>query len=72
MDNQTGLAFLSSVLDKMSYPNQILSPSQDDSNGIDVGVLHELLMKGCYIKGRDDTKDGKLSQYKQREINYSP
>ncbi|XP_046439667.1 uncharacterized protein LOC124190843 [Daphnia pulex] len=57
MDNQTGLTILSSVLDKMSYPNQILSPGQDDSKGIDVGVLHRLLMKGCYIKGRDNTKD---------------
>ncbi|EFX82980.1 hypothetical protein DAPPUDRAFT_302125 [Daphnia pulex] len=57
MDNQTGLAFLSSVLDQMSYPNQILSPGQDDLNGIDVGVLHELLMKGCYIKGQDNTEE---------------
>jgi hypothetical protein len=44
-----------------------LSPGQDDSNGIDVRVLHELLMKGCYIKGQDNTKettsDGKFSQY---------
>jgi hypothetical protein len=48
MDNQTGLAFLSSVLDKMSYHNQILSPGQDNSKGIEVGVLHKLLMKGCF------------------------
>jgi hypothetical protein len=68
MDNQTGLAFLSSVLDKMSYPNQILSPVQDNSTGIDVGVLHKMLMKGCYITGKDNTQEttsnGKFSQYK--------
>jgi hypothetical protein len=56
MDNQTGLAFLSSVLDKMSYPNQILSPGQDNSKGIEVEVLHKLLMKGCYITGQDDNQ----------------
>jgi hypothetical protein len=56
MDNQTGLAFLSSVLDNMSYQNKILSPGQDDSKGIDVGVLHKLLMKKCYITGQDDNQ----------------
>jgi hypothetical protein len=78
MNNQTGLAFLSSVLDSMSYLDQIVSPVQDSSNGIDVKVLHKLLMKSCYITltGQDNTKEtssnGKFSQYKQRDTNFNP
>jgi hypothetical protein len=77
MDNETGLAILSSVLDKMSYPNQISSSGQDDSNGIDVLDLYQLLMRDFCIKGRDFRKKitthGKFSIiYKQGEINSNP
>jgi hypothetical protein len=78
MDNQTGLAILSSVLHKLSYSNQILPLSQDDSNGIDVGVLHKLLMKGCYTKDHDDNgkaiqliHNDDLKKKKESIISYS-
>jgi hypothetical protein len=46
MDNQTGLAILSTVLNDMSYKNSMAS--QNNSAGIDVQDLHRLLLKGCY------------------------
>ncbi len=42
VDNQTGLNILSSILEEMSYPNQILSKSDYDSMGVDVKGLHKL------------------------------
>ncbi|XP_046638757.1 uncharacterized protein LOC124317966 isoform X2 [Daphnia pulicaria] len=47
MDNETGLAILSAVLNGMSYPNRILTTENDNSTGIDVKDLHKILLKGC-------------------------
>jgi hypothetical protein len=47
MDNETGLAILSAVLDSMSYPNKILTNEEDKSTGIDVKDLHKILLKRC-------------------------
>ncbi len=48
MDNETGLAILSAVLNGMSYPNRILT-TEDDNNSteIDVKDLHKILLTGC-------------------------
>jgi hypothetical protein len=47
MDNETGLAILSAVLNGMTYPNKILTSEEDKSTGIDVKDLHKILLKGC-------------------------
>ncbi len=64
MDNETGLAILSAVLNGMSYPNRILTTEEDNSTGIDVKDLHKILLKGCYYppeleKETDSTTNGK-------------
>ncbi|EFX82976.1 hypothetical protein DAPPUDRAFT_100898 [Daphnia pulex] len=48
MDNETGLAILSALLDSMSYPNKILTSEEANSTGIDVKDLHKILLTGCY------------------------
>lgn len=50
MDNETGLAILSAVLNGMSYPNGILTTTEEvnNSTGIDVKDLHKILLTGCY------------------------
>jgi hypothetical protein len=48
MDNETGLAILSAVLNGMSYPNRILRTEEDNSTAIDVKDLHKILLTGCY------------------------
>jgi hypothetical protein len=47
MDNETGLAILSAVLNGMPFPNRILTNEEDNSTGIDVKDLHKILLKGC-------------------------
>ncbi|XP_046439664.1 uncharacterized protein LOC124190841 [Daphnia pulex] len=54
MDDPTGLDFLSSVLDQMSYPNQIVSSGgRNISDATDVRDLHKYLMGGCYKTDQD-------------------
>jgi hypothetical protein len=48
MDNETGLAILSAVLNGMSCPNRILTTEEDISSEIDVRDLQKILLKGCY------------------------
>ncbi|XP_046638758.1 uncharacterized protein LOC124317966 isoform X3 [Daphnia pulicaria] len=48
MDNETGLAILSAVLNGMPYPNKILTNEEDNSTEINVKDLHKILLKGCY------------------------
>ncbi|EFX82970.1 hypothetical protein DAPPUDRAFT_240450 [Daphnia pulex] len=48
MDNETGLAILSAVLNGMSCPNRILTTEEDISTEIDVRDLQKILLKGCY------------------------
>ena len=50
LDTQAGLEFLGGVLDSLSYPNRVLSSNEDQSEGVDVIALHNLLMKGCFKK----------------------
>jgi hypothetical protein len=64
MDNETGLAILSAVLNAMSYPNRILTTEEDSSTAIDVKDLHKILLTGCYYPPRlgnetDSTTNGK-------------
>jgi hypothetical protein len=64
MDNETGLAILSAVLNGMSYPNRILTSENDNSTGIDVKDLHKILLTGCYYppgleNKTDSTTNGK-------------
>lgn len=47
MDNQTGLAVLSAVLNSMSYSNRIATTEEDNSKGINIKDLHKILLKGC-------------------------
>jgi hypothetical protein len=59
MDNETGLAILSAVLNGMSCPNRILTSEEDKSTGIDVKDLHKILLKRCYyppeLENKPDT-----------------
>jgi hypothetical protein len=59
MDNETGLAILSAVLNGMSCPNRILTSEDDNSTAIDVKDLHKILLKGCYyppeLQNKPDT-----------------
>jgi hypothetical protein len=49
MDNETGLAILSAVLNGMSCPNRILRTEEcNNSTEIDVKDLHKILLTGCY------------------------
>ncbi len=64
MNNETGLAILSAVLNGMSYPNRILTSEDDNSTGIDVKDLHKILLTGCYYHPKlqnetDSTTNGK-------------
>ncbi len=65
MDNETGLAILSAVLNKMSYSNRILTRNEEDnSTAIDVKDLHKILLTGCYYHPKlqnktDSTTNGK-------------
>lgn len=64
MDNETGLAILSAVLNGMSYPNRILRTEEDNSTAIDVKDLHKILLTGCYYdpgleNKTDSTTNGK-------------
>ncbi|KAI9559938.1 hypothetical protein GHT06_013945 [Daphnia sinensis] len=61
MNNQMGLEILSSILQRMSYPNMVLSNNDDSSFGIDVKDLHKLLLKGCH-KMQPLNKGQQLSQ----------
>jgi hypothetical protein len=56
MDNKTGLAILSAVLNDMPYPNKILTTEEDKSTGIDVKDLHKILLKGCYYHPERENK----------------
>ena len=48
MNNQTGVEILSSILERMTYSNIVLSKNDADCPGvIDVKSLHNLLLKGC-------------------------
>ena len=49
-DSQAGLELLGGALDSLSYPNKVLLKNEDQSEGVDVLALHNLLMKGCYQK----------------------
>ncbi|KZS08210.1 Uncharacterized protein APZ42_027881 [Daphnia magna] len=61
MNDQMGLEILSSILQRMSYPNLVLSKNEDSSYGIDVKDLHRLLLKGCH-KMQKLNKGQELSQ----------
>jgi hypothetical protein len=48
MNNQTGVEILSSILERMTYSNIVLSKNDADCPGvIDVKSLHNLLLKRC-------------------------
>jgi hypothetical protein len=56
MNNETGLAILSAVLNGMSYPNRILTNEEDNSTAIDVKDLHKILLTGCYYPPEQGNK----------------
>jgi hypothetical protein len=58
MNNETGLAILSAVLNGMSCPNRILTTEEDESTGIDVKDLHKILLKGCRYPPELENKTG--------------
>lgn len=64
MNNQMGLEIISSILQRMSYSNLVLSKNEDCSDGIDVKDLHRLLLKGCH-KMQKLNKGQKLSPVDQ-------
>lgn len=53
MDNQTGLAILSALLNSMSYPNKIATTEEDIAIGIDIKDLQKMLLKGCYHHSKE-------------------
>jgi hypothetical protein len=59
MNNEMGMEILSSILDRMSYSNIVLSENDDSSGSIDVKSLHNLLLKGC-LKNQIIPKSSKL------------